>query len=185
MDMNFVIAALLAGFFLYICIKGLQIMFGEMGVKSKNPRKMKPGLYSNRKGKYYHMNRDGSVNVGRLMETDEFKRQIEAAGRLYKRQVIMALYEGGRPPHQVGDLLPMNLWRLEKEWNDEWQEELDRLSEYTDINYNKLFGIEEEPELLTAEEIASQYVEEENDKEERTSKSTIRRYVSSGGSLRL
>ena len=104
-----------------------------------------------------------------FLDRPTVRRQINGMRRLYKTQVIQALWEGRRPPHQVGDLMPMTKHRLQIEWNDEWQEVLDELGHYIDIDYNKLFDIPEEyPEagiILTAEEIAASYVGEEKESE--------------------
>ena len=111
--------------------------------------------------KYRHMNRDGSVNVRRLIESDKFKRQIDGFQRIYRRETILALWQGKRPPNQVGGYGILTKKKLIVEWNDSWQAEMDELEEYYDISYNILFGIpDEHPEsgiVYTADEIVKQY----------------------------
>lgn len=193
MDMNFIIASLLVIFLLWVVVAGIRIMFREMtGNQPKQKyKKLEPGMIlSNRRGSMIRVNDRGylerSGTLAEFLDNPKVQSDLRKMERLYKVQVIEALWNGDRPPHKVGELMEMTKHRLQIEWNDEWQAVLDELSHYMDISYNKLFDIEE-PEVveLTAEEIAAEYVEEENDKEERTSKSTIRRYAGSNRSLRL
>jgi hypothetical protein len=115
--------------------------------------------------KYNHMNRDGSVNVQRLIESDNFQRQLEGFRGMFKRQTILALWQGKRPPNQVGGYGILTKKKLIVEWNDDWQKEMDELEEYYEISYNILFGIpDEHPNagiVYTADEIAERYGREE------------------------
>lgn len=114
-----------------------------------------------RPGKYDHMNRDGSVNVAKLIGSDNFQRQLEGFRRIYMRETILALWQGKRPPNQVGGYGVLTKKKLIVEWNDDWQKEMDELEDYYEISYNILFGIpDEHPEagtVYTSNEIASKY----------------------------
>jgi len=137
----------------------------------------------NRDHLIFHKNGAIEVDIDKFMRHPKVQSDLRNAAKLYKAMVIKALHLGERPPHQAGDMLPMNKQRLLIEWNDEWQEQLDRLG----LSYNDFFDIKEEPEPtieLTAEEIAAQYVEEK-DKKEGIGESTFRKYVGSDRSLRL
>ena len=101
------------------------------------------------------------VNTAKLIQSPEFKRQLDGFKRLYMRETIIALWQGKRPPNEVGGYGILTKKKLIIEWNDEWQAEMDKLEEYHDISYNILFDIPEEHPpasiLLTADEIAEQY----------------------------
>ena len=127
----------------------------------------KAGKYTNRKGKHITVSSDGSwsVDVKELLKSPTVQDDLYIMGRLYKRQTIMALWEGKRPPNQVGGYGVLTKKKLIIEWNDEWQKEMDSLSEYHDIDYDIFFDIPKDfPPvgiILTADEIVEAYGREE------------------------
>lgn len=89
------------------------------------------------------------------------QKDLKAMNRLFMQTTLMALYEGKRPPHSVGKYGTLTKKKLIIEWNDDWQAELDKMSEYYDVTYNSFFGIPEDHPpvqvLLTADEILAEY----------------------------
>lgn len=129
-------------------------------------KKLKPGKYTNKSGtKYYEVDERGSFRntekMGDFLNHPNVKRQIDAMHRLYMQQTLMALYKGKRPPHSAGGYGTLTKKKLIIEWNDDWQAELDKMSEYYDVTYNSFFDIPEEHPpvgiILTAEEILAEY----------------------------
>ena len=124
--------------------------------------KLKPGKYTNRKGKNYTVDSQGGihVDVNKLVRSPEFQRQLKGFDSLFKRQTILALHNGEKPPHLVG-VGTYTKKSLIIDWTDDWQQELDELNKSIDITYNSLFDIPEEHPpsgvLYTANEIAEQY----------------------------
>lgn len=80
----------------------------------------------------------------KFVNTPAFKAELDAAKQQYMKQTILALWNGSRPPRQVGEYIRMTKKKLITEWNDEWQAEMDKLAEYYDINYDILFGIDKD-----------------------------------------
>lgn len=121
---------------------------------SKSKKKLKSGMYLNRNG-------GRSVFVDDLLNSPNFKQQLDGFQRIYMRETIMALWEGTSPPNQLGGYGVLTKKKLIIEWNDDWQAEMDELEESYDINYNLFFNIQEEhPEVtifLTADEIVRSY----------------------------
>ena len=146
---------LFTSLFVVAWIAGYFIFKPNHSAVQKRP-KSKP-----RPGKYDHMNRDGSVNIARLIGSDKFQQQIKGFEGMFMRQTILALWQGKQPPHSVGGYGTLTKKKLIIEWNDEWQAEMDTLSESFDITYNILFGIpDEHPEagiVYTSNEIVNKY----------------------------
>jgi len=158
-----IILLLLAGMF-----------FGWMFLKPMSPKKfrathLKPGSeYSNRKGRHWAVNDRGNlVHTESIFSNPKVREDMQAMHRMFMCETIIALWEGRRPPHSVGGYGTLTKKKLIIEWNDEWQEEMDKLSEYHDISYNLLFGIPEDHPpigiILTAEEILAAYGSEEKE----------------------
>jgi len=137
--------------------------------------KLKPGKYTNRKGKEYEVTDNGRLVRHRNHFSEDFfasphvQRQLDGVHRLFMQQTLIALHEGKRPPHSVGGYGTLTKKKLIVEWNDDWQKELDKMSEYYDVTYNSFFGIPEEHPpvgiLLTADEIVEQYGSKEESEE--------------------
>jgi len=148
----------------------LLLLLASLGLllfrESKTTKKRVPGTrYTNRKGDNWIINeRHGLERTGSLkdfLDHPNVRKDLKAMGRLFMQQTLMALYEGKRPPHSVGKYGTLTKKKLMIEWNDEWQAELDKMSEYYDVTYNSFFGIPEDHPpvqvLLTAEEILAEY----------------------------
>lgn len=154
--------------FLPLFLVGLCIGWYYLSISPSSPKmggKAKAGKYSNRKGKHITVNSDGSwsVDVNELLKSPTVQDDLYIMGRMYMRQTIMALAQGKSPPNQVGGYGILTKKKLIIEWNDEWQREMDSLSEYHDITYEILFGLpikEFHPPagiVLTADEIVEAY----------------------------
>jgi len=96
----------------------------------------------------YHRNGSVSVDVEKMFRHPKVQKDLRNVGKLYKFMVIQALRNGERPPHQYGDMLPMNKDRLLIEWNDKWQAALDEVG----ISYAEFFDIPEDDEPLYTKE---------------------------------
>ena len=146
---------------------GISVLFGFIFVASSafggvylwDARKMREADHL-----IYHRNGSVSVDLEKMLRHPKVQRQLDGFQRLFMRETIVALWQGRQPPHSVGGYGTLTKKKLIVEWNDDWQAEMDKLSESHDISYNILFGIKEEPKF-TAEEIAAQYVEEKDKKD--------------------
>ena len=79
--------------------------------------------------------------VSDFLDHPNVRRQLDGFQRLFMRETIMALWNGTQPPHSVGGYGTLTKKKLIIEWNDDWQAEMDKLSEYHDISYELLFDI--------------------------------------------
>ena len=129
-------------------------------------KELEPGTkLTNRRGTKYEINEHGGITrtgtIGEFVDHPNVQRQLKGFNRMFMQQTILALWQGKRPPNQVGGYGILTKKKLIVEWNDSWQAEMDELEEYYDISYNILFGIpDEHPEsgiVYTADEIVKQY----------------------------
>ena len=129
-------------------------------------KRLEPGTkLTNRRDTNYEINERGGITrtgtIGEFLDHPNVQRHLRGMEHMFMQQTILALWQGKIPPHSVGGYGTLTKKKLIVEWNDEWQAEMDTLSESFDITYNILFGIpDEHPDagiVYTADEIADQY----------------------------
>ena len=82
-----------------------------------------------------HNNGSISVDPEKFLRHPNVQRQLKGMQRLFRHETLRALYKGEEPPQSIGE----GCWtkeRLKKEWNDEWQADLEQVG----LTYEQFFG---------------------------------------------
>lgn len=82
-----------------------------------------------------HKNGARSVDVNKLLRQPNVQRQLKEMQRFFRQETLRALYNGKEPPLSVGQ----GRWtkeKLEKEWDDKWQADLEEVG----LKYEQFFG---------------------------------------------
>jgi len=82
-----------------------------------------------------HDNGSISADPDKFLRQPEVQRQLEGVRRLFRHETLRALHKGKEPPQSLGE----RSWtkeRLKKEWDNEWQADLEAVN----LTYEQFFG---------------------------------------------